>query len=60
MSNELLLAIGLAGLGIIVTVIMKTNSLRISQKTKTGNNTMNNNTTGNEVNVNKNDDKKLK
>ncbi|WP_312652956.1 hypothetical protein [Aminipila sp.] len=62
MSNE-------AFLGILVTVIIgisaffvatKKSTLNINQKTKTGNNTMNNNTIGNEVNVNKSDYKKSK
>ncbi|HYE12060.1 MAG TPA: hypothetical protein VEF53_17965 [Patescibacteria group bacterium] len=62
MSNEALL-------GILITVIIgisaffvvtKKNSLNINQKTKTGNNTMNNNTISNEVNVNKSADKKSK
>lgn len=62
MSNEALI-------GIIITVVIgvsaffmvtKRNTLNINQKTKTGNNTMNNNTIGNEVNINKPEDKKSK
>lgn len=58
MTNEIILAIVLAGIGIIVTVLIKTNSVKVTQKTKTGNNTMNNNTIGNTFNSDKNDKKK--
>ena len=58
MTNEIILAIVLAGIGIIVTVLIKTNSVKISQKTKTGNNTMNNNTISNSFEGDKNSKKK--
>ena len=50
MTNEVILSIVLTGIGIIVTVLIKTNSVKISQKSKTGNNTMNNNKIGNSFN----------
>jgi len=58
MTNEAIMAVVLAGIGIIITVLIKTNSVKISQKTKTGNNTMNNSTIGNTIESDKNDKKK--
>ena len=58
MSNEVILTVILAGIGIIVTILIKTNSVKISQKTKKGHNTMNNNTIGNSFDKDKNSNKK--
>ncbi|MEI7884758.1 MAG: hypothetical protein WCI30_05350 [Clostridia bacterium] len=55
MINEIIFAIVLAGIGILVTILIKTNSIKITQKTKTGTNSMNNNTISNNANTDNTD-----